>query len=355
MNAIGANLTRFGIALCLGIAATLFSPMKASAQSTPFFARMIGDPNYAAPLQTLECSSGGYMIGMLIKEGEWVSHVRLFCRGADRNAHWTSEATSAPEAGGPVDAEDLLSKTLCEQDSFISEINGKTAVVRRNGGYGDTDIYPADLRILCFNREAGPAREIRDSRFQCCSDGLTYGAAFPFPDGSERCPDQWAATGVRVISDGEDIRAIGLICNPLKAPIPLNEVPAPQASICETNPAACTTVPPPSGLCATNPAACATQVMQGAISVVSGTYGGNCQQPEGNVTAHLASTCNGQSSCEYSVDYTVIGDPAPGCAKDYVAKWTCGAGAEQAAGANAEAGYGSKVVLTCRSPVPPGY
>jgi hypothetical protein len=48
------------------------------------------------------------------------------------------------------------------------------------------------------------------------------------------------------------------------------------------------------------------------------------------------------------VDYTIIGDPSPGCAKEYVAKWTCSGGVEQrTARATAEAGFGSKVVLKC--------
>jgi len=86
---------------------------------------------------------------------------------------------------------------------------------------------------------------------------------------------------------------------------------------------------------------------QSGIHVMSGTYGGNCGQSVGNVTDQLASACNGKSSCEYSVDYKVIGDRAPGCQKDYVAKWTCDGGGEQTARADAEAGYGSRVALTC--------
>ncbi len=60
------------------------------------------------------------------------------------------------------------------------------------------------------------------------------------------------------------------------------------------------------------------------IRVVSGTYGGTCRQPQGNRTADLASTCDGRNSCRYTIDTRVIGDPAFGCAKDYVAEWTCG-------------------------------
>src|SRR5882724_10806838 len=56
---------------------------------------------------------------------------------------------------------------------------------------------------------------------------------------------------------------------------------------------------------------------QTGISVVAGTYGGNCGASHGNVTGALASACNTTlGHCDYIVDYTIIGDPAPGCAKD---------------------------------------
>jgi hypothetical protein len=85
-----------------------------------------------------------------------------------------------------------------------------------------------------------------------------------------------------------------------------------------------------------------------SISIVSGTYGGNCQRPTGNVTAPLAAACNGKTSCDYVVDYHAIGDPAFGCAKDYVAVWQCGAGSpQQSVRAAPEAGYGSQLHLSC--------
>ena len=62
----------------------------------------------------------------------------------------------------------------------------------------------------------------------------------------------------------------------------------------------------------------------GFIEVLSGTYGANCGQGEGNRTNHLAAACNGKGKCDYKVDVTVLGDPAGGCAKNYIAKWRCG-------------------------------
>ncbi len=94
------------------------------------------------------------------------------------------------------------------------------------------------------------------------------------------------------------------------------------------------------------------------IAVVAGTYGGNCHQPRGNKTAHLATACNGHSSCRYTIDYQVIGDPAPGCKKSYVAQWRCGgSGKVLRAEVGPEAGFGKTVVLGCPGGVtvqPPG-
>lgn len=85
----------------------------------------------------------------------------------------------------------------------------------------------------------------------------------------------------------------------------------------------------------------------GLIAVTSATYGANCGVPAGNVTGALQAACNGRASCEYVVDYTVLGDPAPGCAKAFSVTWTCGAGAPRQAGAPGEAGFGSRVQLSC--------
>ena len=85
-----------------------------------------------------------------------------------------------------------------------------------------------------------------------------------------------------------------------------------------------------------------------AIHVVAGSYGQNCGAAHGNTTPHLQQTCEGQPSCAYRVDYKVIGDPAYGCQKDYVAEWSCGQDATvYRATAAPEAGFGSTVDLRC--------
>jgi hypothetical protein len=81
--------------------------------------------------------------------------------------------------------------------------------------------------------------------------------------------------------------------------------------------------------------------------VTSATYGASCHQPKGNVTKFLQDACNGQGKCDYTVKYQTIGDPAPGCSKDFSVEWTCSNGSGGSASAPAEAGFGSKVSLQC--------
>jgi hypothetical protein len=84
------------------------------------------------------------------------------------------------------------------------------------------------------------------------------------------------------------------------------------------------------------------------IEAVSATYGGNCNAPHGNQTAQLAKACNGKVECRYRVDHTIIGDPVPGCGKDYVAEWRCGGSrSPRKTRAAPEAGYGEVIVLRC--------
>ena len=91
-----------------------------------------------------------------------------------------------------------------------------------------------------------------------------------------------------------------------------------------------------------------------ALYVADATYGGNCGAVWGNATEALARACNGLASCDYRVDYRVIGDPAIGCGKEYVAHWRCGNGvALYRAVAPPEAGYGAVIHMTCDGTEPP--
>lgn len=60
------------------------------------------------------------------------------------------------------------------------------------------------------------------------------------------------------------------------------------------------------------------------IEVVSATYGKNCGVSSGNVTHYVSSACDGKASCSYNVNHKNIGDPANGCAKDFIVRYTCG-------------------------------
>ena len=74
----------------------------------------------------------------------------------------------------------------------------------------------------------------------------------------------------------------------------------------------------------------------------------NCRAAHGNATAHLHQACDGRAECAYRIDYKVIGDPAYGCQKDYVAEWTCGANPQiHQAVAPPEAGLGSVMAISC--------
>jgi len=88
---------------------------------------------------------------------------------------------------------------------------------------------------------------------------------------------------------------------------------------------------------------------RGGITVVSASYGLNVdpQTAAGNVTADIAQSCNGQSDCDYHVDFHRIGDPFPGRQKAYSVTYSCADGQQRQASAPAEAGFGSVVSLSC--------
>ena len=86
-----------------------------------------------------------------------------------------------------------------------------------------------------------------------------------------------------------------------------------------------------------------------SIRVLGAAYGGNCPgNVSTNVTGDLARQCQGRDHCVYRVDSRQIGDPRPGCPKDYRARYMCrDGGNERHASAGAEAS-GQSIVLDCR-------
>ena len=61
----------------------------------------------------------------------------------------------------------------------------------------------------------------------------------------------------------------------------------------------------------------------GDLTVLTAWYGQSCGATHGNVTAHVQSRCNGRRSCNYPVEVQTLGDPAPGCQKNFVVLYTC--------------------------------
>jgi hypothetical protein len=86
-----------------------------------------------------------------------------------------------------------------------------------------------------------------------------------------------------------------------------------------------------------------------SIRVLGAAYGRNCAgNVSTNVTNDLARQCQGRDYCVYRIDARQIGDPRPGCAKEYQARYVCrDGGNERYASANPEAS-GQSIVLDCR-------
>ena len=86
-----------------------------------------------------------------------------------------------------------------------------------------------------------------------------------------------------------------------------------------------------------------------SIRILGAVYGGNCAgQANTNFTDDLARQCQGRDYCVYRIDMRLLGDPRPGCAKDYRARYLCrDGGNERHASAGAEAS-GQSIVLDCR-------
>jgi hypothetical protein len=86
-----------------------------------------------------------------------------------------------------------------------------------------------------------------------------------------------------------------------------------------------------------------------SIRVLGAAYGRNCAgNVSTNVTDDLARQCQGRDYCVYRIDSRQIGDPRPGCPKEYQARYMCrDGGNERYASANPEAS-GQSIVLDCR-------
>lgn len=106
---------------------------------------------------------------------------------------------------------------------------------------------------------------------------------------------------------------------------------------------------------ASTPVAAAEAPGEGTIEVISSVYGGSCVSIRENATASLRRNCNGRTSCDYVVNVAILGDPAPGCSKDFKAEWRCSADGEiKSIALPPEAGLRSVARLSCQAPAASG-
>ncbi len=87
------------------------------------------------------------------------------------------------------------------------------------------------------------------------------------------------------------------------------------------------------------------------IEVLDATYGANCTaKAAGNVTQYVAKICGVTFNCSLPIDYSKMGDPAPGCAKDFSLKYRCGQQSESRALAVSPEASGKTLKLECQKP-----
>ncbi len=67
---------------------------------------------------------------------------------------------------------------------------------------------------------------------------------------------------------------------------------------------------------------------QAQIQVESATYGANCGAWRGNATSEVRWQCDGQQVCDYYISVSRLGDPAPGCPKNFDVRYRCGFGGQ---------------------------
>jgi peptidoglycan/LPS O-acetylase OafA/YrhL len=89
------------------------------------------------------------------------------------------------------------------------------------------------------------------------------------------------------------------------------------------------------------------------VRVIAATYGANCKARGGNATRALSTTCNGKDNCDYIVDVNVLGDPAPGCTKNFAVEYECAPNEERLIKElPGEAGLRSRLLLSCPATLP---
>ena len=95
------------------------------------------------------------------------------------------------------------------------------------------------------------------------------------------------------------------------------------------------------------------------VNVLEATFGGTtvpiyngCEEiAPGNVTSIVHAACQGQKTCEFTVELSVLGDPSPGCWKSFEVTYQCAmnpnATQTELIPANPDGADGQTVVLSC--------
>ena len=62
-----------------------------------------------------------------------------------------------------------------------------------------------------------------------------------------------------------------------------------------------------------------------SIKIEEATYGENCSNGVklGNATQYASKACNGRAQCNILISVQELGDPAPGCGKDFSLRLRC--------------------------------
>jgi hypothetical protein len=86
------------------------------------------------------------------------------------------------------------------------------------------------------------------------------------------------------------------------------------------------------------------------VDIYTAWYGQTCGAQHGNVTAHVKGRCDGRAQCDYAVDVRAMGDPSPGCAKNFIVLYGCrGQAGARLAQLPAEAD-GRTLAISCTAP-----
>jgi len=78
--------------------------------------------------------------------------------------------------------------------------------------------------------------------------------------------------------------------------------------------------PEPSGL---NIQSAAEKAKYWAAYAKNANGGNSAPHTQGNLNAVFAAACDGLTHCNYTLDHSIIGDPAPWCNKEFVVDYTC--------------------------------